>query len=153
MGIALGIATLSGLLASTRLMSKMLVSPLAGFLSDILGRYRASLFSFFGMILSMTLLSLTHSILAILIISLTFILSNFLEVVLATEVADLAASQDKARELIISLYVNWMDLGLAIGPLIAYLLRVKIEFQKIYLGAALTLLLTAILHLYTMKER
>lgn len=131
----------------------MLVSPLAGFLSDILGRYRASLFSFFGMILSMTLLSLTHSILAILIISLTFILSNFLEVVLATEVADLAASQDKARELIISLYVNWMDLGLAIGPLIAYLLRVKIEFQKIYLGAALTLLLTAILHLYTMKER
>jgi len=153
LGIALGIATLSGLLASTRLMSKMLVSPLAGFLSDILGRYRASLFSFFGMILSMTLLSLTHSILAILIISLTFILSNFLEVVLATEVADLAASQDKARELIISLYVNWMDLGLAIGPLIAYLLRVKIEFQKIYLGAALTLLLTAILHLYTMKER
>lgn len=71
---------------------------------------------------------------------------------LATEASDLAAIHVEGRLYIISSYVNWIDLGTAMGPLIAYILRLGLPFRTMYLGASVILFAVAIFHHYAMQR-
>lgn len=149
LGVTLGIATLSGFLVATQRMSRIAAGSLLGWMSDILGRQRTVAILLTGGIASMAILGLSYSIsVIVLAVLLAFISSTALGVVLATEASDLAADQDEGREYVISSYVNWVDLGSAMGPLIAYVLRLGITFRTIYLGASIILLAVAIFHHY-----
>jgi len=149
LGVTVGIATLSGFLVATQRMSRIAAGALLGWMSDILGRQRTVAILLTGGVASMALLGLSYSIsVVVLAVLLAFISSTALGVVLATEASDLAAAQDEGREYVISSYANWVDLGSAMGPLIAYVLRLGITFRMIYLGASIILLAVAIFHHY-----
>jgi MFS family permease len=153
LGISMGVATLSSLLVAIRRISRVIVGPFIGTLSDLVGRYKIVLTLFVLGTVSMMFLGLVVDLyLVVIAVLLAFVSSTAIGVVLATEVSDLAA-QDKNRFLIINSYINWVDLGSAIGPLIAYILRLKISFQTIYLGASVILSIVTILIHYTVKKR
>ena len=102
----------------------------------------------------MAMLGLTrHLYLIALAVLLAFISSAGLMVTLATEASDIAASLDQGREYVMSSYANWSDLGSAMGPLIAYVMRLGIPFRTTYLGSSVILLAVAIFHNITTYTR
>lgn len=152
-GISLGIASLSSLLVAVRRISRVFISPFIGTLSDLVGRYKIVLTLFVLGSVSMMSLGLAVDLkLVVIAVLLAFISSTALGVVLATEVSDLAA-QDKNRFHIINSYINWVDVGSALGPLIAYILRLEISFKTIYLGASVILSVVTFLIHFTLKKR
>ena len=151
--ITFGIATLSSFLLAMRRISRLALGPFVGSMSDFLGRQKTLIILFSGGIISMALLGLSPSItVVVLAVLLAFVSSNALGIVLATEASDLAATHVEGRLYIISSYVNWIDLGTAMGPLIAYILRLGLPFRTMYLGASVILLAVAIFHLYAMQR-
>jgi MFS family permease len=151
--ITFGIATLSSFLLAMRRISRLALGPFVGSMSDFLGRQKTLIILFSGGIISMALLGLSPSIsVVVLAVLLAFVSSNALGIVLATEASDLAAIHVEGRLYIISSYVNWIDLGTAMGPLIAYILRLGVPFRTMYLGASVTLFAVAIFHLYAMQR-
>jgi len=151
--ITFGIATLSSFLIATRRVSRLALGPFVGSMSDFLGRQKTLIILFSCGIISMALLGLSPSIsVVVFAVVLAFASSNGLGIVLATEASDLAAIHDEGRLYIISSYVNWIDLGSATGPLIAYILRLGIPFRTMYLGASVTLFAVAIFHQYAMQR-
>lgn len=152
LGVTVGIATLSGFLVTTQRMSRIAAGSLLGLMSDILGRQRTVAILLTGGVASMSLLGLSYSIsVVVLAVLLAFVSSTALGVVLATEASDLAAAKGEGREYVVSSYGNWVDLGSAMGPLIAYVLSIGITFRTIYLGASIILFAVAIFHHHTLQ--
>ncbi|RLF19741.1 MAG: hypothetical protein DRZ82_04790 [Thermoprotei archaeon] len=152
-GMIIGIATLSGFLASLRLLSWIIISPLTGLMLDIVGRYITLVISSCALLLSLALLCLSLSMIVMIVLPFIFLFSAALGTVLDTEISDEIALRSEDREYAISLYTNWIDAGLAIGPLLAYQLRTSMSFQSEYLWATLVFLLTIIQHLSVMRRR
>jgi MFS family permease len=154
-GITLGIATLSGSLIAMQRLSSIATSCFLGRISDFFGRRKIIILSFFGGISGMIILSLSFSVISIVFaVLLSFLSSSALSVVLATKASDIAAFQQEGREYIISSYANWVDIGSATGPLIAYILRLGISFNTIYMASTIALIFAVILNFqyYTEKE-
>jgi len=153
-GVAVGIATLSGFLLTFRLLSRFIFGPIFGTMSDRFGRQHTLTILFIGGMAGMAMLGLTRSVYVIaLAVLLAFISSAGLMVTLATEASDIAASLDQGREYVMSSYANWSDLGSAMGPLIAYVMRLGIPFRTTYLGSSVILLAVAIFHNITTYTR
>ena len=153
-GVAVGIATLSGFLLTFRLLSRFIFGPIFGTMSDRFGRQRTLTILFIGGMAGMAMLGLTRSVYVIApAVLLAFISSAGLMVTLATEASDIAASLDQGREYVMSSYANWSDLGSAMGPLIAYVMRLGIPFRTTYLGSSVILLTVAIFHNITTYTR
>ncbi|MCW4041359.1 MAG: MFS transporter [Candidatus Bathyarchaeota archaeon] len=147
-GFTIGVATLSSILVAIRRISRLTVAPFISSLSDFLNRQTILfLVSVFGAC-SMMVLGITQSIqVIVLVVAFAFIASSSLGVILATVASDLAAQQIN-RLSVISSYANWVDIGSALGPLVAYLLRLGTSFRLIYLSASLLLLGITMFHYF-----
>jgi MFS family permease len=154
LGLTLGIATLSGFLIAMQRLSRIVTGFFLGRISDLFGYRKTIFFSFLGGIVGMTILGLSFSVFSVVLaVLISFISSSALGVVLATKASDIAAIQQEGREYVISSYTNWVDLGSASGPLVAYILRLFIPFRIIYLTSTLVLILAAVLNnLYYIKK-
>jgi MFS family permease len=147
-GFTIGVATLSSILVAIRRISRLTVAPFISSISDFLNRQTILfLVSVFGAC-SMMVLGITQSIqVIVLVVAFAFIASSSLGVILATVASDLAAQQIN-RLSVISSYANWVDIGSALGPLVAYLLRLGTSFRLIYLSASLLLLGITMFHYF-----
>jgi len=117
LGIAVGVATVNGLLLSTRWVLDGLGAPLLGAVSDRLGR-RRSAFLFFGTG-SVALLSASavpHAAVLMLAVLVFFVCGTSVSVLVAAE-----AGRRGSRD--IAAYVTAGDLGSASGPLIGWTIR------------------------------
>lgn len=135
-GHFIGIATLSGFASSTNWLSTLVVSPLAGRLSDRWGRRRPFLVATLLQGGSLMLVAFSQNILATMIsFAVFFVCMNAQRVFLDAAAGDGARQQGSAA---ISRYSSWQDLGSAVGPLIGYGLAGLASFQWVYtFGAAL----------------
>lgn len=141
LGKGIGIATLTGFLLMFRLLSRTLFGPVFGLVSDNLGRSRTVLLLFFSGSASLAMLAFTHSLsLVAFAVILAFTSAAGLGVVLTTEVSDIAFNGAIGRHYVMSAYTNWIDLGSALGPLLAYILLTGVSFRILFLGASFILL-------------
>ena len=145
LGRDVGIATLTGFLLSFRLLSKFLLGPIIGVLSDKYGGQRTMLILFISGSISLMILALSQSLAVItLAVILSFLSDTGLGVVVASEVSDMVKTDDAKSQYTLSAFTNWIDLGSAIGPLIIFSLISEISFNYIFLSASAALLLYAL---------
>jgi MFS family permease len=141
-GMSIGIASLTGLLLSTRWAVDFGLGPYLGHLSDRLGRHRVILTAF--LIGTLALLAFA-SVAAFIPLSLAavaiFISSTALSAALDASLGDLASPGERART--IGRYATFTDLGAACGPLLGYALGVWLGLVPMYLLGGCLLLAAA----------
>ncbi len=141
LGVPVGIATLSGALLMIRMGSRFVVGPMFGEASDRIGRGLTTTLLFVGGVLGMATLGLSVSPVTVtLAVVLCFVSASGLGAVLTTEASDIAVSKGGGGRYVMSAFTNWVDLGSALGPLLAYVLRLGIPFRTMYLGSSVVLL-------------
>jgi MFS family permease len=142
----IGIASLTGFLLMFRLLSRFLFGPIFGSISDRFGRQRTMLILYLCGSFSLLLFAFFKSLGIITIaVLLSFTSAAGLGVVLTTKVSDIIQNDGIENNYLLSAYTNWIDLGSAIGPLIAYSLLTEISFSFLYLSASSILFFYAIL--------
>jgi MFS family permease len=129
--LSIGIASLTGLLLSSRWLIDFGLGPYLGHLSDRLGRRRVIISAFLTG--SLALLALTN-VTAFLPLSLAaivvFISGTALSASLDASLGDLALPGQQAR--VIGRYTTFHDLGSACGPLLGYALGVWLGLGLMY---------------------
>lgn len=144
--ITIGIATLAGAVFSTHWLSALLLSPLAGHLSDSLGRRAPFLAITAVQSVSLGVLALIPSAWVTVALAVAFfILSNLQKVLLDAALADSALGRN--RGVIISRYNSAKDLGAAVGPLVGYGASAVFSFSQIYLVGAFAVAMLVIVHM------
>jgi MFS family permease len=133
--LAIGVATLTGVLSASRAGLSMLAAPLAGALSDRLGeRWRIVVGALVLGAVSMALLTL-NALAAILAgIACVALVRGSSEAMVTALTGDLVRTGQRGRA--IGLVHTASDLGSAIAPPIAYLLLPWIGLKGVYLGCA-----------------
>jgi MFS family permease len=142
--VALGIAGLSGLLLSFRSFASLLLGPLAGVLSDRLGRKR--LLAGFVVLQSLCIAGLALLRpwqLLVFCLLLQFVCGVSARLLIYTIAGDLAPGRDRALHM--SRFSTSVDLGTAMGPIVAFALYAGRGFLPVALVA--WLLLAAVLAL------
>jgi MFS family permease len=137
--LSVGIASLTGLLLSSRWAIDFGLGPYLGHLSDRLGRHRVILAAF---LIGTLALGVFASVAAFIPLSLAaiviFISSTALSAALDASLGDLAPAGEQGRT--IGRYTTFTDLGSACGPLLGYAFGVWIGFMPMYiLGGCLLL--------------
>ena len=137
--LSVGIASLTGLLLSSRWAIDFGLGPYLGHLSDRLGRHRVILAAF---LIGTLALGMFASVAAFIPLSLAaiviFISSTALSAALDASLGDLAPAGEQGRT--IGRYATFTDLGSACGPLLGYAFGVWIGFMPMYiLGGCLLL--------------
>jgi len=133
--LAIGVATLTGILSASRAGLSMLAAPLAGVLSDRLGdRWRIVIGALVLGAAAMALLT-ANALIAILIgIAGAALVRGSSEAMVTALTGDLVRTEQRGRA--IGLVHTASDLGSAIAPPIAYLLLPWIGLKGVYLGCA-----------------
>jgi MFS family permease len=137
--LSFGIASITGLLLSSRWAIDFGLGPYLGYLSDRLGRHQVILAAF---LIGTVALGVFASVAAFIPLSLAavviFISSTALSAALDASLGDLAPVGEQGRT--IGRYATFTDLGSACGPLLGYALGVWIGFMPMYiLGGCLLL--------------
>ena len=136
-GLSMGIATMTGLLLSSRWLIDFGLGPYLGHVSDRLGRQRVILAGFLLGALALIVFASVRSLgplsLATVVI---FVSGTALSAALDASLADLARPGSQARML--GRYTTFQDLGSACGPLLGYAFGVWLGLGVMYgLGACL----------------
>jgi len=133
--LAIGVATLTGVLSASRAGLSMLAAPLAGALSDRLGeRWRIVVGALVLGTASMALLT-ANALVAITIgIAGVALVRGSSEAMVTALTGDLVRAEQRGRA--IGLVHTASDLGSAIAPPIAYLLLPWLGLKGVYLGCA-----------------
>jgi len=143
--VALGIATISGLVLAVRWASNLVVSPVTGKIIDAMGRRRP----FLALVSAMTALLIAFAatknpVITVISACLLFVAGNALEVLLDAAIGD-AAGTETNRNARISQYTSFYDLGAATAPMVGYAIGVRFGFiVPFYLGALLMALVIAL---------
>ena len=144
-GREVGIASLTGFLLSLRLITKFILGPIIGVLSDRFGGKRTMVILFISGSVSLLMLALSQSLGVItLAVILSFLSDTGLGVVVASEVSDMVNTDDAKSKYTLSAFTNWIDLGSAMGPLVVFSLLSEISFYSIFVSASAALLLYAL---------
>ena len=138
-GLAIGVASLAGMLLAMRAFAGMLAGPLAGTLSDHLrNRWPVVRLGILLGAAGFVTLALLFQVWAVLLgVALVALSSGTLATSLAAIVGDLAKSEQKGRT--IGGLATAGDIGSAAGPLVAFALVAVIDLRWIYLLSALAL--------------
>jgi MFS family permease len=138
-GVAIGIATLNGLIISTRWASG-LAAPYFGYLGDRYGRDKIVIISVPICLVSLMLLAFPASLLAtVLFLPLAFAATGASITALDATVGGLAPVNRRA--IVMSRYATWQDVGSAIGPLVAYAVLGFASLSLVYIGGAVLMVL------------
>jgi MFS family permease len=127
-GVAIGIATLNGVIISTRWATGV-AAPYFGYLGDRQGREEVVLVAIPICLVSLMLLAFPASLLAtVLFLPLAFAATGASITALDATVGALASANRRAT--VMSMYATWQDVGSAIRPLVAY---AALEFTSLML--------------------
>jgi MFS family permease len=141
-GVAIGIATLNGLIISTRWASG-LAAPYFGYLGDKYGRDKIVIISVPICLVSLMLLAFPASLLAtVLFLPLAFAATGASITALDATVGGLAPVNRRA--IVMSRYATWQDVGSAIGPLVAYAVLGFASLSLVYIGGAVLMVLALV---------
>ena len=133
-GVAIGIATLNGVIISTRWASG-LAAPYFGYLGDRYGREKVVLVAIPICLVSLMLLAFPASLLAtVLFLPPAFAATGASITALDATVGGLAPANRRAT--VMSRYATWQDVGSAIGPLVAYAALGFTSSTLVYIGGA-----------------
>ena len=138
-GVTFGIATIAGVLLSSRWLSAFIISPLTGHLSDQWGRRPFLLAAFVLEILTLLSIAVTSSaLLTAICAAILFVAGNTVETVARAAVAD--KSHQGSASVRMGIHATFDDTGSAAGPLIGYLLAGIIGFPFAYTISAVIVL-------------
>lgn len=145
LGLAVGVATITGVLLSARFLGDFLWGPIVGHLADRWGPVRVTLTA--GAIEAGALAMLALPVALVWTAATTvvlFLASTALQVSLDTTAGGLAPPQRRARTL--GWYTTWLDLGAAAGPLLGYAIGGGEHLAWLYLAAGAALALVGIVY-------
>ena len=144
-GVAIGVASFTGIALAIRFTIDLLLGPGAGRLSDRLGRTPVILTAFavgaVGLLVLAAAPPLGGVMLAVL---LAFASSTALIVLLHARAGELAPAPRRAA--VLSVYATFLDLGAALGPLIGLSVGTLGALRWAFLACALLLLLIALVY-------
>jgi MFS family permease len=130
--LSVGIASITGLLLSSRWAVDFALGPYLGHLSDRLGRHRVILAAFLTGTLALVIFTSVAAFIPLSLAALViFTSSTALSASLDASLGDLAPAGEQART--IGRYATFTDLGAACGPLLGYALGVWLGFAPMYL--------------------
>lgn len=139
--LSVGIATITGLLLSSRWLIDFGLGPYLGHLSDRLGRHRVILAAFLIGTLALAVFASVGSLLPLTVATVAiFAAGTALSAALDASLGDLARPGQQAR--VIGRYTTFHDLGSACGPLLGYALGVWLGLGLMY-GLGLGVFLAA----------
>ena len=143
-GIAMGVTSATGWLLGAQWSLGLPLAPLLGHLSDRFGRIPVTSGGFALGAVGLAILATSSTVPPILVgVLVTFVAATGLAVGLSATAGDLAPP--KRRSAVMSSYATFLDLGSALGPLIGLSFASLATLQGMYGGAALMLLLAAVL--------
>lgn len=149
--VTLGVASLTGLLLSVHFLSEFLWGPLAGHLSDRLGRVRLLLIAGGIEIAGLVGLALAPGIWPVILVSIgLFLAATAVKVTLDALAGDLAPPERRSQTM--STYATWSDLGSAAGPLVGWIIGIGLGLNWMYLGSATALLLVGTVFALSFRE-
>ena len=146
--VPIGIASLTGLLLSTRGFLDLSFAPVAGYLADRWGRHRLIASAMPVTILMVAALALSSSLWLVIGILLAVSIAGVTLNVAFNAVAGDIAPPGK-RSMFLSLFVTCQDLGAATGPLLGYWIGPAFGVDWLYLSGAFILLLASLLYVAT----
>jgi MFS family permease len=146
--VPVGIASLTGVLLSTRGFLDLGFAPVAGYLADRWGQHRVIASALSVNILTVAALALPAPLWGVIGLLLTVsITSVTLNVTFNTVAGDMAPPGK--RSMFLSLFVTCQDLGSATGPLLGYWIGPAFGVDWLYLSGAFILLLASLLYVVT----
>jgi MFS family permease len=149
--VPVGIASLTGVLLSTRGFLDLGFAPVAGYLADRWGQHRMIAYAMFVNILMVIALALPLSLWCVIGILLAVSIAGVtLNVTFNTVAGDMAPPGK--RSMFLSLFVTCQDLGSATGPLLGYWIGPAFGVNWLYLSGALILLFASLLHVVTFSS-
>jgi MFS family permease len=129
--LSIGIATLTGLLLSSRWLIDFGLGPYLGHISDRLGRHRVILAAFLTGTLALIVFASVTALLPLTLATIAIFASGTaLSATLDASLGDLARPGQQAR--IIGRYTTFHDLGAACGPLMGYAFGVWLGLGLMY---------------------
>ena len=143
-GTAVGVTSATGWLLGAQWSLGLPLAPLLGHLSDRFGRVIVTNGGFALGAVGLAILATSSTVPLVLVGALvTFVAATALTVGLSATAGDLAPPE--RRSVVMSSYATFMDLGSALGPLIGLSFASLATLRGMYGGAALVLLLAAVL--------
>lgn len=145
LGTAIGVASFTGIVLGARFTIDLFLAPLAGHVSDRLGRMSVTLAAFGVGGAGLFLLAASPSLgLVILAIFLAFIASTALTVMLDARAGDLAPPA--RRSAVMTTYATFLDLGAALGPLMGLSVGTLAGLRWAFVGGAIAILVMAVVY-------
>jgi MFS family permease len=149
--VPVGIASLTGILLSTRGFLDLGFAPVAGYLADHWGQHRVIVTAMSVNILMVAALALPFPLWCVIGIILAVSIAGVtLNVTFNTLAGDMAPPGK--RSMFLSLFVTCQDLGSATGPLLGYWIGPAFGVDWLYLSGAFILLLASLLHVGTFSS-
>lgn len=138
LGGELSVVAISGMVLSIHYSSNLVLSPLAGHLSDYWGRYR-TLFSItlLRVLALLTFALISNPYVTVFFACLIFFTGNSMKTILEAAAAGGSRGGDPTGSM--SVFASFEDLGLASGPLLGYLVGTTSTFNTVFFLGALLL--------------
>lgn len=143
--LTIGVASLTGILLSSRGFLDLGCAPITGYFADRWGRHRIIFAAMPIGALLVASLGLQPSLPIVTVVTVLIFLVGIALNVAFNAVAGDIAPPDK-RSMFLSLFVTFQDLGAAIGPLFGYWIAPRLGFVWLYVSGAGILLLAALLY-------
>lgn len=148
-GIVIGIATINGVLLSTRWLSGI-AAPYFGYMGDRHGREKVLVLATPILILALLLVALPlPAWITVALLPFAFLATAASTISLDALVGGLVPANRRAK--VMSRYATWQDVGSAIGPLVAFAVVSFSSLTPVYVGGAI--LLTVSIGLLMMASR
>lgn len=145
---SIGIASLTGLLLSSRGFLDLGFAPVAGYLADRWGRHRMIVGAMPLGVVMVAVLALSPSLaFVVVVIVLLFASGTTLNVAFNALAGDIAPADKRSTYL--SLFVTCQDLGAAIGPLLGYWIGPAFGLVWLYLSGSIILLVAFLCYMMT----
>jgi len=145
---AIGVASVTGFVLSTKGFLDLGLAPVAGRLADHWGRHRMVLIALSIAIITVGVLAVQPPLEVVIAAVLAmFVASTALHVTLDAVASDLVPAGK--RRAFLSLFVTWQDLGAATGPLVGYWIAPQFGPVGLYACGAGLLLLAAVVYMTT----
>ena len=151
-GLAISVASFTGIALGLRFVLDFLLAPLAGYLSDRAGRPPLTLTAFGAGLLGLVALATAPPLGVVLVaLGIGFAASTTLTVLLEARAGDLAPPE--RRSAVMSTYATFHDLGAALGPLVGLSVGTLGALRWGYAGGAVLLAVMALWYRAALRRR
>ena len=144
-GAVIGVASLTGIMLGMRSLLNLPVAPLAGHVSDRLGRTRVTLAAYALGAAGLVILATAEAIAVVAAgVVITFVAATALNTLLVAGAGDMAPPE--RRSAVMSTYATFLDLGAALGPLVGLSTGSLLALRGTFVAAAVVLVLMGLWH-------